>query len=139
MDIETFRQQAHELVDWMAEYLASVERYPVRAQVAPGEIAAKLPASPPAEPEPMERIFADFQADILPGVTHWQHPSFFAYFPANASPPSVLAEMLTATLGVNCMLWQTSPAGTELETRMMDWLRQMIGLPEGFHLSLIHI
>ncbi len=133
MDIETFRQEAHELVDWMAEYLASVERYPVRAQVAPGEIAAKLPASPPAEPEPMERIFADFQADILPGVTHWQHPSFFAYFPANASPPSVLAEMLTATLGVNCMLWQTSPAGTELETRMMDWLRQMIGLPEGFH------
>ena len=133
MDIDQFRKQAHEMVDWMADYLASVERYPVRAQVRPGEIAARLPASPPDAAEPMERIFADFQADILPGVTHWQHPSFFAYFPANASPPSVLAEMLTATLGVNCMLWQTSPAGTELETRMMDWLRQMIGLPEGFH------
>ena len=133
MDIDQFRKQAHEMVDWMADYLASVERYPVRAQVRPGEIAARLPASPPDAPEPMDRIFADFQSDILPGVTHWQHPSFFAYFPANASPPSVLAEMLTATLGVNCMLWQTSPAGTELETRMMDWLRQMIGLPEGFH------
>ena len=133
MDIETFRRQAHEMVDWMAEYLASVEDYPVRAQTAPGEIAAKIPDSPPAQAEPTERIFADFQSDILPGVTHWQHPNFFAYFPANASPPSVLAEMLTATLGVNCMLWQTSPAGTELETRMMDWLRQMIGLPEGFH------
>ncbi len=133
MDIDQFRKQAHKMVDWMADYLASVEDYPVRAQVRPGEIAEKVPASPPDAAESMERIFADFQADILPGVTHWQHPSFFAYFPANASPPSVLAEMLTATLGVNCMLWQTSPAGTELETRMMDWLRQMIGLPEDFH------
>ncbi len=133
MDIETFRRQAHEMVDWMADYLDTVEEYPVRAQTRPGEIAARIPETPPDGPEPMERIFADFQADILPGVTHWQHPSFFAYFPANASPPSVLAEMLTATLGVNCMLWQTSPAGTELETRMMDWLRQMIGLPQGFH------
>ena len=133
MDIDEFRRQAHGMVDWMADYLQSVERYPVRAQVKPGEIAARLPAAPPDGPEPMEQIFADFQADILPGITHWQHPSFFAFFPGNSSPPSVLAEMLTATLGANCMLWQTSPAGTELETRMMDWLRQMVGLPEGFH------
>jgi aromatic-L-amino-acid decarboxylase len=133
VDNEDFRRHAHILVDWMADYLESVERYPVRAQVEPGEIAAKLPEAPPEEGEAMERIFADFQRDVLPGMTHWQHPSFFAYFPANSSPPSVLAEMLTATLAAQCMLWQTSPAATEMETRMMDWLRRMIGLPEGFH------
>ena len=133
MRIEDFRRHAHVLVDWMADYLERVESYPVRAQVAPGEIAGRLPAAPPEDGEPMARIFADFEADVLPGMTHWQHPSFFAYFPAGASPPSVLAEMLTATLGAQCMLWQTSPAATEMETRMMDWLRQMIGLPEGFH------
>ncbi len=132
MRIEEFRQHAHVLVEWMAEYLERVETYPVRARVEPGEIAGRLPPAPPEDGEPMARIFADFQADVLPGITHWQHPSFFAYFPANASPPSVLAEMLTATLGAQCMLWQTSPAATEMETRMMDWLRQMIGLPEGF-------
>jgi aromatic-L-amino-acid decarboxylase len=131
--IADFRRHAHVLVDWMADYLERVESYPVRAQVAPGEIAACLPTAPPEHGEPMARIFADFEADVLPGMTHWQHPSFFAYFPANSSPPSVLAEMLTATLGAQCMLWQTSPAGTEMETRMLDWLRQMIGLPEGFH------
>jgi aromatic-L-amino-acid decarboxylase len=132
MDLDEFRSQAHRLVDWMADYLASVERYPVRAQVEPGEIAGQLPAMPPEAGEPLERIFADFERILLPGMTHWQHPSFFAYFPANSSPPSVLAEMLTATLAAQCMLWQTSPAATELETRVLDWLRQMIGLPEGF-------
>ncbi len=131
MNTEEFRRHAHELVDWMADYMDNVERYPVRAQVKPGEIAATLPASPPEDPEPMAAIMADFERDILPGITHWQHPSFFAYFPANSSPPSVLAEMLTATLGVQGMLWQTSPAATEMETRMMEWLRQMTGLPEG--------
>jgi aromatic-L-amino-acid decarboxylase len=104
----------------------------VRAQVKPGEVAAQLPESPPAAAEPMAEIFADFERIVLPGMTHWQHPSFFAYFPANASPPSVLAEMLTATLGAQCMLWQTSPAATEMETSVLDWLRQMIGLPTGF-------
>ena len=132
MDLEEFRRHGHVLVDWMADYLAGVERLPVRARVRPGEIAARLAAAPPAEGEPLERIFADFERVVLPGMTHWQHPSFFAYFPANSSPPSVLAEMLTATLGAQCMLWQTSPAATELETRTLDWLRQMIGLPEGF-------
>jgi len=133
MEIEEFRAQAHAMVDWMADYMNAVGDYPVRSQTRPGEIAAKLPLNPPAAPEGMAEIMADFERDVLPGVTHWQHPRFFAYFPANASPPSVLAEMLTATLGAQCMLWQTSPAGTEMETRVTDWLRQMIGLPEGFH------
>ncbi|RVU38430.1 aspartate aminotransferase family protein [Hwanghaeella grinnelliae] len=133
MDIDEFRKQAHRMVDWMADYMAGIESYPVRAQVKPGEIAAKLPDGPPAESESMDLIFEDFQRDIVPGVTHWQHPSFFAYFTANSSPPSVLAEMLTATLGAQCMLWQTSPAATEMETKVLDWLRQMTGLGEGFH------
>src|SRR5438046_2943373 len=132
MDIEDFRRHAHAFVDWMTDYLAGIERYPVRAQVKPGEVAARLGLAPPERGEPMEKIFADFTSVVLPGITHWQHPSFFAYFPANSSPPSVLAEMLTATLGAQCMLWQTSPAATELETRVLDWLRQMAGLPDGF-------
>ncbi len=132
MDTQEFRNVAHQFVDWMADYLETVESYPVRAEVSPGEIAAKLPPHAPEEPEPMARIFADFQELILPGITHWQHPSFFAYFPANSSPPSVLAEMLTATLGVQGMVWQTSPAATELETRVLAWLGELIGLPRGF-------
>ncbi len=132
MDNHEFRRHAHELVDWMADYLEQVRRYPVKAQVAPREIFNQLPALPPSEGESFERIFADFQKTILRGMTHWQHPSFFAYFPANSSPPSLLAEMLMSTLAAQCMSWQTSPAATELEERVMQWLRQMIGLPEGF-------
>lgn len=132
MDNAEFRRQAHRMVDWMADFLETVEQRPVRAQVAPGEIDAQLARTPPEDGEAMEAIFADFEQVVLPGITHWQHPSFFAYFPANSSPPSLLAEMLTATLGAQCMLWQTSPAATEMETRVMDWLRQMTGLPEGF-------
>ena len=132
MDNEEFRRHGHAFVDWMADYLDGVENYPVKAQVRPGEIAAKLARSAPQDGEAMERIFADFQRDVMPGITHWQHPSFFAYFPANSSPPAVLAEMLVATLAPQCMLWETSPAATEMETRVLDWLRQMIGLPEGF-------
>ncbi len=132
MDADAFRRHAHEFVDWMADYLENVERYPVRPAVAPGEVAARIPPRPPEKGEPMSAIFEDFREVILPGMTHWQHPRFFAYFPANNSPPSVLAEMLTATLGAQCMLWETSPAATELEVRVLEWLREMIGLPEGF-------
>ena len=132
MTPEEFRAHAHRLVDWMADYMSEVERLPVRAQTRPGEIESALPAAPPETGEPMEAVFADFEHIVMPGMTHWQHPRFFAYFPANSSPPSVLAEMLTAALGAQCMLWQTSPAATEMETRMLDWLRRAIGLPEGF-------
>jgi aromatic-L-amino-acid/L-tryptophan decarboxylase len=127
-----FREWAHRAAEWSADYLETVAERPVRAQVEPGRIAKALPRKPPESGEAMEAIFADFDRLIVPGMTHWQHPRFFAYFPANSSPPSVVAEYLTATMAAQCMLWQTSPAATELETRMLDWLRQMIGLPEAF-------
>lgn len=136
MDSETFRRHAHELVDWMADYMAGVENLPVRPQVTPGSIAAQVPTEPPARGEPFEAIFRDFQDIVMPGMTHWQHPSFFAYFPANTSPPSVLAEMLTATLGAQCMLWQTSPAATELEGRVVEWLARALDLPTTFSGSI---
>jgi aromatic-L-amino-acid decarboxylase len=131
MDNETFRKFGHEFIDWVVDYLDSVEMLPVRARVKPGEILEQLPESAPSKPEPMEQIFKDFQEIILPGMTHWQHPSWFAYFPANNSPPSVLAELLTAGMGAQCMIWETSPAAAELEERVMDWLRCMLGLPDG--------
>ncbi len=132
MTPEEFRAHAHELVDWMADYLEGVGQYPVKSAAAPRDIIRKLPAAPPDAGEPFDNIFRDFREIVLPGMTHWQHPSFFAYFPANSSPPSVLAEMLTATLAAQCMSWATSPAATELEERMMEWLRGMIGLPDAF-------
>jgi aromatic-L-amino-acid decarboxylase len=129
MTTDEFRTHAHALVDWMADYLETVRSYPVRSPVRPGEILHQLPVEPPEQPEAFADIFEDFKRIILPGMTHWQHPAFFAYFPANSSPPSVLAEMLTATLGAQCMSWVTSPAATELEERMMGWLGQILGLP----------
>ena len=132
MNSDEFRRHGHHLIDWMADYMEHVRRYPVKSQVEPGEILGNIPADPPVDGEPFERIFEDFRQTVLPGITHWQHPSFFAYFPANSSPPSVLAEMLMATLGAQCMSWQTSPAATELEEGVMRWLRSMIGLPPGF-------
>ena len=132
MDIDEFRKHGHQLIDWMADYMDTVEKLPVRSQVKPGEISNRLKEKPPTNGEPMENIIDEFKTAILPGITHWQHPRFFAYFPANSSPPSVLAEMLTATLGAQCMLWQTSPAATEMETRMMQWLASMIDLPKKF-------
>jgi aromatic-L-amino-acid decarboxylase len=132
MDTASFRAYAHELVDWMADYLDRVQTYPVRSAVKPREIIRQIPDHPPTDPEPFQQIFTDFKQIILPGITHWQSPNFFAYFPANNSPASILAEMLTATMGAQCMSWITSPAATELEERMMDWLREMTGLPPDF-------
>jgi aromatic-L-amino-acid/L-tryptophan decarboxylase len=131
MDRDEFRRAGHELVDWVAEYFERVEQYPVLSQVSPGDIKRRLPAAPPEQGEPMDRILQDFRDIILPGITHWQHPSWFGYFPANNSPASVLAELLTAALGAQCMVWQTSPAAAELEESVLEWLRRMLGLPEG--------
>jgi aromatic-L-amino-acid decarboxylase len=116
----------------MADYLTDIRSYPVKSQVNPREVIDQLPERPPEDSEEFGRIMTDFQDVIMPGITHWQHPSFFAYFPANSSPPSVLAEMLTATVASQCMIWQTSPAAAELEERMTQWLRQMLGLPAEF-------
>ncbi len=133
MNSEEFRRHGHDVIDWIADYLDNAERYPVMSRSKPGEIKALIPDSAPEIGEPMDTILEDFRRDILPGVTHWNHPRFFAYFPANNSAPSILGEMLSAGLGVNSMLWQTSPAATELEEKVMDWLGEMIGLPDGFH------
>lgn len=132
MDEDEFRQWSRRAAEWGVDYRAGLRGRPVRAQTAPGAIAARIASAPPEHGEGMEAIFRDFEADILPGMTHWQHPRFFAYFPANAAPASVIAEQVVAAMAAQCMLWQTSPAATELETRMLDWLRQAIGLPDGF-------
>ncbi|OWY24479.1 aminotransferase class V-fold PLP-dependent enzyme [Sphingobacteriales bacterium UPWRP_1] len=136
MTPQQFRQYAHQVADWMADYLENIEQYPVKAQVQPDQILEQLPDMPPSHAEDFDKIIADFNDLILPGITHWQHPSFFAYFPANSSPASVLAEMLTATLAAQCMLWDTSPAAAELEERMLDWLKQLTGLPQNLHGTL---
>lgn len=130
MTNEEFRFYAHKLADWMADYLERVGEYPVTPPVKPGDIKRQLPGGAPLDPESFDAIFRDFRSVILPGMTHWQHPGFFAYFPASNSEPSILAEMLTATLGAQCMLWLTSPAAEELEECMMEWLRDMLGLPK---------
>ena len=132
MTTDEFRKHAHELVEWMAGYMENVEKYPVRSSSAPGEILEKLPEKPPQHAESFDSLVKDFNDIIMPGITHWQHPDFFAYFPANTSPASVLAEMMTATLGAQCMIWETSPAAAELEEKMMIWLRDLIGLPSRF-------
>ncbi|MEZ5931877.1 MAG: pyridoxal-dependent decarboxylase [Alphaproteobacteria bacterium] len=132
MDRKTFRDWAHRAADWSADYLESIDKRPVRARTRPGDIAARLPAVPPEQGEDMARLFEDVDNILMPGMTHWQHPRFFAYFPANSSPPSVIAEYLTAAMAAQCMLWQTSPAATELETRVLDWLRHMLNLPSSF-------
>ena len=137
MQIEEFREYAHQIVDWMADYFENIEDYPVKAQVKPGEIFDQLPPAPPQEGESMDSIMEDFTKIILPGMTHWQSPNFHAYFPANASYPSQLAEMLTSALASQCMIWDTSPAAAELEEQMMNWLKKMTGLPESWS-GVIH-
>lgn len=132
MDTKEFRRHAHQIVDWMADFLEEIEEHRVVPTCQPGEIRDQLPPQAPTEAEPFSQILEDFQRQILPGMTLWNHPSWFAYFPANHSPPSILAEMLTACLGAQCMSWQTSPAATELEQVMMQWLQHAIGLSDAW-------
>ncbi len=132
MTPEEFRRQGRQVIDWIADYMENVEQYPVLSQAEPGDVRCRLAAGPPQEGEPLEAVLMDLERVILPGVTHWQSPSFFAYFPSNNSGPSILGELLSAGLGVQGMLWATSPACTELETHVLDWLVEMLGLPQRF-------
>jgi len=133
MTPEEFRRQGHRVVDWIADYQSRIASFPVLARVAPGEVRGGLPAEPPQEPEPFESVLRDLEQTILPGITHWQHPSFFAYFPSNRLLASVLGDFLSTGLGVIGLNWQASPALTELELLTADWVRQMVGLSEAWH------
>src|SRR6185295_2270370 len=132
MNSEEFRRHGHALVDWIAEYLEHSDRYPVLSQVTPGSITTSLPESAPEDPESFAAIMADFERVLVPGLTHWNHPGFLAYFAITASPPGVLAEFLSAALNQQAMLWRTSPASTELEEVSLAWLRKLLGLPDAF-------
>ena len=132
MTPDEFRRYGHAVVDWIADYQSRVESFPVLSQVKPGQIRAGLPKNPPTKGEDFDAILKDIEPLILPGVTHWQSPNFFGYFPCNASGPGILGDLLSSGLGVQGMLWSTSPACTELETHVMDWLLGMLGLPEKF-------
>src|SRR5271163_2385573 len=132
MSPEEFRRQGHAVVDWIADYHSRVESFPVLSRVQPGEVRSKLPESAPEQGEAFDQILGDMERVILPGITHWQSPNFYAYFPANASGPAILGDLLSSGLGVQGMLWSTSPACTELETHVLDWLVPMLGLPEKF-------
>jgi aromatic-L-amino-acid decarboxylase len=132
MELRDFEKNAQQVLQWMTTYLRTIEEKPVKSQVKPGSIRDQLPQTPPESPESFDSVMRDLDQVVVPGVTHWQHPMFYAYFPAQASPPSILAEMITATMGLQCMLWETSPAATELEQRMMEWLRSALGLPKDF-------
>jgi len=132
MTSEEFRRWGHAAVDWVARYMERVEEFPVLSRAKPGEIRARLPERPPERGEPFDAILRDMDEIVLPGITHWQSPNFFAYFPANASGPAILGDLLSSGLGVQGMLWSTSPACTEVETHVLDWLVEMLALPEVF-------
>ncbi len=135
MSPDEFRRYGYAVIDWIAQYYQNIEQYPVLSQVAPGEIRAQLPPHPPQEGEAFEAMLEDLNRIILPGITHWQSPHFYAFFPANASAPAILGDLLSSGLGVQGMLWLTSPACTELETHVLDWIVEMMGLPEKFKSS----
>jgi aromatic-L-amino-acid decarboxylase len=132
MSPEEFRRWGHAVIDWIADYQQNVERYPVLSPAKPGEIRAKLPADPPVRGEDFTAMLADMQRVVIPGITHWQSPNFYAYFPSNNSGPSILGDLLSSGIGVQGMLWATSPACTEVETHVLDWLVKMLDLPERF-------
>jgi aromatic-L-amino-acid decarboxylase len=132
-DAEKLLEDGHATLEWVVRYLERVEELPVLAQVEPGEIRSRLPASPPDEGEPFSAVLRDLDEVLLPGITHWQHPRFFAYFSVSASPPGILAELLAAALNPVAILWRTAPASTELESLVLDWVGQLLGLPEHWH------
>jgi aromatic-L-amino-acid decarboxylase len=132
IDAQSFRRLGHEMIDWVADYLANPEVYDVLPATRPGTVRASLPKSPPEQAESLERCFADFQNLIVPNSTHWNHPGFLAYFANTASPPGILGELLTAALNANAMVWRTGPAATEVEEVALDWLRQLLGLSANF-------
>lgn len=132
MPKEEFRRFGHELIDWISDYFERIEELPVLSQIEPGDLKAQLPTAPPQEGEPMAKILADVDRLIVPALTHWSHPSFFAYFATSTSAPGIFGEMLSAAFDNKAMLWRTSPASTELEEVTLDWLRQMMGLDKGF-------
>ena len=132
MTPEQFRQHGHEVVDWIADYWARIGSFPVRSQVSPGEVRAGLPPTAPEQGEPFSAVLADLDRVVMPGITHWQHPGFFGYFPANTSGPSVLGDLVSSGLGVQGMSWVTSPAATELEQHVLDWFADLLGLPASF-------
>ncbi len=132
MTPEEFRRAGYAVVDWIADYWATLPQRPVTSQDPPGTVAAGLSAGPPARGEPVEAVLADLDKLVAPGLTHWQHPGFFGYFPANTSGPSVLGDLVSAGLGVQGMLWATGPACTELETVLLDWLADLLDLPARF-------
>jgi Glutamate decarboxylase and related PLP-dependent proteins len=135
MTPDEFRRHGHAVVDWIADYQSRVESFPVLSQVKPGEIRASLPANPPQQGESFDALLNDVDNLILPGVTHWQSPNWFGYFPCASSGPGILGDLLSSGLAVQGMLWSTSPACTELETHVMDWLVAMLGLPDKFRSS----
>lgn len=132
MNTDEFRQYGHQLIDWLADYREKLEGYSVMSNLQPGDIRNMLPSTPPVKGETMSEVIADLEQVIMPGITHWNHPSFFAYFPSNAGLTSVLADIVSTGLGVQGMNWQTSPTATELEETVLDWVRQMVGLPSNF-------
>src|SRR5712691_3942543 len=131
MSKEDFRRFGHELIDWISDYFEQIKGMPLLAQIEPGELKAQLPSSPPEKGEPMQQILADVNRLIVPALTHWSHPSFFAYFATSTSAPGIFGELLSAAFDNKAMLWRTSPASTELEEVTLDWLRQMMGLDAG--------
>ena len=133
MNNKKFEKNAHIVIDWIVDYFEEIKKYPVKSLVKPREIFNKLPDKPPIEGEKFSKILNDFKKIILPGITHWQHPSFHAFFPANNSFPSILAEILTATLGAQCMMWDTSPAAAELEEKVLGWLKEKLGIPDSWY------
>src|SRR3954469_1383147 len=132
MTPEEFRRHGHEVVEWVADYMERIGELPIAARVAPNDIRSRMPATAPEEPEPFEALLRDLDDVVLPGITHWQAPGWFAYFPANASGPAILAELVSAGIGAQGMLWSTSPALTEIEAPVLDWLVDLLGLPQHF-------